>query len=147
MLSCEWKREKSGPNKVITSLVTASHCLYPRVTKIWIFYQLFKILHERITMHIEFLYWVFTYFNPALAEMITTIAEANLKTPFRADLSILGLMLCVLECRLLSYEGRFFPLQCWWLGCQVSGAVTCCLHIGTCQMRCREYFSFAQKSH
>lgn len=146
MLRCECKGEKFGPKKVITSLVVGSHCLYPWVTKIWILHQLFKLFQERITMHIEFMYWISTYFNPALAGMVTTIAEASLKIHFRVDLSILGLMLCWLECRLVSCEGRFFPLQCWWLGCQVSGAVTCCLQRGTCQMRCR-YFSFTQKSY
>lgn len=75
-------------------------------------------------MHIEFFYQVPTYFNPALARMVTTLAEVTLKTHFRVDLSILGLMLGVLECRLVSWEeGRFFALQCWWLGCQVRAAV------------------------
>lgn len=124
MLRCECKREKFVPKKAITSLVMGSHCLHPRVTKIWIFHQLFKIFQERITMLIELEYWVSTYFNPASAGRITTIAEANLKIHFRADPSILGWVLCVLGCRLVSSEGRFFPLQCWWLGCQVSGAVT-----------------------
>lgn len=126
MLKCECKREKFGPKNVLASLVVGSHCLYPGVTKIWILHQLFKIFQERITMHVELVYWVSTYFNPASARMITAIAEANLKIHFRVGLPILGSMPCVLQC---SWEGRFFPLQWWWLGCQVSGAVTCCFHM------------------
>lgn len=104
MLRCECKGEKFGPKKVITSLVVGSHCLYPRTIKIWIFHQLFKLFQERIMMHIEFVYWISTYFNPALARTTTTIAEASLKIHFRVDLSILGSMLCWLGCRLLSCE-------------------------------------------
>lgn len=122
VLRSECKREKFGPNKVITSLFVGSHCLYPRVTKMWILHQLFKILPERITMHTEFLYRVPTCFNPALAKDDNSYCWGEFKTTFRADFSILVEMLCVLECRLVSWEGRFFPLQCWWLGCQVSAA-------------------------
>lgn len=69
-------------------------------------------------VHIEFVYSVSTYFNSALGRMVRTIDEVNLKIYLTVDLSILDLMYCLLECRLVSCDGRefflgggiFFPL-------------------------------------
>lgn len=58
-------------------------------------------------MHIQFVYSISTYFNSALGRMMRTIDEVNLKIHFRVDLSILGLMYCLLECRLVNCDASF----------------------------------------
>lgn len=52
-------------------------------------------------MHIGFVYAVSTYFNSELGRTMRTIDKVNLKIHLAIDLAILGLMYCVLECRLV----------------------------------------------
>lgn len=79
--------------------------------------------------------------------MRTTIAEADLKTHFRVDLSILALnALCV---GMQLGEGRFFSTPVLMVGLPGEWSSDVLPpETATCQMRCREWdFSFAQKSH
>lgn len=149
MLRCECKREKFDPKKIISSLDLGSHCLYPRVTKIWILHQIFKIFQERIPMHTEFVYWLSTDFNPALARMITTIAEANLKTRFRADLSILFLMLLCVGMQPAQLWGQVFstPVLMVGLSGECSSDVVPPERHSVKWGAGSGYFSFTQKSH